>query len=435
MSNVLFETEDIARLQYRYAVYEHKLITTDNLVFSRSLIVIKNCYRVIIHFTEFHKYAESFLGKGNITKPITSDSKARLHYVCSMLNYIFRDNYSRFKADHVFQININMLECFFNDYATTKGRNNKYRSSQSIEKCIFTITDFFQNLDREYGGYLSLKTNELYDEKTVITARGKLVKKYMPRFRIRTMPQHNKIFRDIPTKVLEILINLAFIHAKGIAFALCLQIFAGLRPGEVCNVRQETSPLGCGIVQTISNNRVQRVDIDLTKEYMLRSDGIVCGRIKKERIQRVHPTFLNAFSKAYKFHKKYLSAHSYEEDYCPMFVNSKGTAMTYFSYRKKFKDLLTNHLRPLLLNHEDSECRIYGQLLYEHSLGLHVLRHWFSVQLVLMGEDIAQIQYWRGDSDPQSAFEYLQNKGELLNELAYANEQFSKLMINWENGV
>jgi integrase len=74
-------------------------------------------------------------------------------------------------------------------------------------------------------------------------------------------------------------------------------------------------------------------------------------------------------------------------------------------------------------------------MLYEHSLGLHVLRHWFSVQLVLMGEDIAQIQYWRGDSNPQSAFDYLQNKGDLLKELANINEQFAGLMIDWENGI
>jgi integrase len=247
------------------------------------------------------------------------------------------------------------------------------------------------------------------------------------------MPQHNKIFRDMPTKVLEILINLAFINARDIVFALCLQIFAGLRPGEVCNVRQDNSPLGCGIIQTINDNKVLRIEIDLTQEYILRSDGIICGKIKKERIQRIHPAFTDAFSKAYTFHKRYIDTKQYEEAYCPMFVNSKGTAMTYFNYRNKFNNLIINHLRPLLLKHEDSECRIYGQLLYEHSLGLHVLRHWFSVQLVLMGEDIAQIQYWRGDSDPQSAFEYLQDKGELLNELSRANEQFSKLLINWES--
>lgn len=431
--NDLHFTRNISRSQYGYSVYEHKLITKDSLVFSRSLIVIKNRFGVIVQFTELHKFVE--ISKNKITILMTSDNRAKLYYVCSMLNYILNDNYSKFRADHIFQIDINMLNSFFNHYSINKGRSGKHKSSQSVEKCILTITNFFHNLRREYNGYSSININELYDEKNVITARGKLEKKYIPKFKVRVMPQHNKIFRDMPTKVLEILINLAFVNAKDIAFAICLQAFTGLRPGEVCCVRQEKSPLGSGIIQTLGNNRIQRIEIDLTNEYILRSDGIISGKIKKERIQRVHPAFLKAFSKAYDYHKRYLNTQPYEENYCPMFVNSNGKALTYYNYRKKFKDLVENHLRPLLLDHENSECRIYGQLLYEHSIGLHVFRHWFSVQLVLMGEDIAQIQYWRGDSDPQSAFDYLQNKGELLNELSFANEQFSKLMIDLDGGV
>ncbi len=83
----------------------------------------------------------------------------------------------------------------------------------------------------------------------------------------------------------------------------------------------------------------------------------------------------------------------------------------------------------MLLNHEDAECRLYGQLLYENSLGSHCLRHWFTVSLVLMGEDVAQVQYWRGDSSPESALAYLQNKGELIRELAAANEGFAELLV------
>ena len=435
MSNALLMMNNTARSQYRYSVFEHKLITTDSLVFSRSFIVVKNRYGVIVYFTGLHKYAETVSRRGSICQPMTADNKAKLHYVCSMLNYVLRDNYAKYKADHIFQISKYMLECFFKDYAITKQSNGKYKSSQSVEKCILSITDFFQNLIRKHNGYLLINEKELYDEKIILTAHGKLEKKYIPKFKARIMPQHNSIFRDMPTKVFEILINQAFIHAKDIAFAICLQAFAGLRPGEVCNVRQDNSPLGCGIIQTFSKNRLQRAEIDLTKEYILRSDGVVCGRIKKERMARIHPSFLDAFNKSYKFHKDFLNRQRYEIEYCPMFVNNKGMAMTYFDYRNRFKKLVINHLRPLLLNHEDSECRLYGQMLYEHSLGLHVLRHWFSVQLVLMGEDIAQIQYWRGDSNPQSAFDYLQNKGDLLKELANINEQFAGLMIDWENGI
>lgn len=60
----------------------------------------------------------------------------------------------------------------------------------------------------------------------------------------------------------------------------------------------------------------------------------------------------------------------FEKEYAPMFVNSRGKAMSYESYRKKFKSLVNDHLRPALLASEDPELRIYGQLLCENSLGL-----------------------------------------------------------------
>ena len=73
---------------------------------------------------------------------------------------------------------------------------------------------------------------------------------------------------------------------------------------------------------------------------------------------------------------------------------------------------------------------MYGQLLYENKLGPHALRHFFSVQLALMGEDVAGLQYWRGDSNPESALLYLQNKGDLIKELSAANDMFADFMIS-----
>ena len=69
-------------------------------------------------------------------------------------------------------------------------------------------------------------------------------------------------------------------------------------------------------------------------------------------------------------------------------------------------------------------------MLYEHKLGLHSLRHWFSVQLALHGEDISQIQYWRGDKNPESAFTYLQNKGDLIKELELTGNCLIEILMS-----
>lgn len=416
-----------SRCDYRYAVYEHKLITDDGMAYVRSFIVIKNQYDVIIRFTRLHNFTGAYDSK--VFRPLASDANARMHYICRMLNYILIDHYEVYHIDHVFKVTKEMLTSFFMDYALEKKPNGKYKGSESIENCVHYVTAFFGKLIYQYGGYVTLKKKDLFTEKKVYSRNGRLITKQVPDFQIRGVPEEKEIFRDLPTKVFKILMNLAIRYAPDIAFAMALQAFAGLRPGEVCNVRQEVSPKGSGIIFTYLDGKVVRADIDLTHEYALRSDGVQCGRIKKERKQSVYPPFLEAFQTMYGYHKTFLASQTFEKGYCPMFVNSQGTAMTYDCYRDRFQGLVETRLRPLLLEHSDPECRIYGQLLCENKLGPHALRHWFSVQLALRGEDVAQLQFWRGDKSPESAFDYLQNKGDLIGELARANDLLAATLM------
>lgn len=415
------------RSKYRYAVYKHKLITNDGMTYVRSFIVIKNQYDVIIRFTKLHNFTGVYDNK--VFRPLASDANARMHYICKMLNYILIENYKVYHIDHIFKITKEMLTSFFMDYALEKKPNGEYRSCESIENCVYSVTNFFNRLIYKYGGFVTLKKSDLFIEKEVYGRNGRLTRKRIPDFQIRGVSEERKIFRDLPTKVFRILMNLAVRYTPEISFAMGLQAFAGLRPGEVCNVRQEVSPKGSGIIFTYLDGKIVRADIDLTHEYAMRSDGIQCGKIKKERTQSVYPPFLEAFQTLYEYHKIFLASQNFEKDYCPMFVNARGMAMTYDHYRKKFQNLVEMRLRPVLLEHSDPECRIYGQLLCENRLGPHALRHWFSVQLALRGENVAQLQFWRGDKRPESAFDYLQNKGDLIRELANANDLLAEILM------
>jgi integrase len=307
--------------------------------------------------------------------------------------------------------------------------DGSYRGKQSIEKCINTVTMFFRKLHRQFSSAVLLSEGDLVTEATVYDRRGRPKQQERPAFQAKGFASHKKTFRDLPTKAFQILLNLAFRYAPDIAFAICLQAFAGLRAGEVCNVRQERSPSGNGLIFTYMEGEPRKIEIDILRELPMRGDGVFFGRIKKERIQCVYPAFLRAFCAAYERHRAFLASRRFEAAYCPMFVNNKGMAMTYKDYARRFKSLVDSHFRPALLESDDPGCRIYGQLMYENRLTLHALRHWFSVQLVLRGEDIAQIQFWRGDDNPTSAFEYLQNKGDLVNELKKAGGLLADLLI------
>ena len=413
---------------YRYAVYKHRLIAPDGSVYTRQFIVIRNIYGVIARFTNLHNYASIFTGK--IFVPMNADATKKLFYICKILNYALIERHGEYGVDHIFQISREMLEQFFRDYATTESHTGRFRSEPSVEFCVSAVTEFFRNLCHKFSNQMLLNESDLVTERNVYTKHGAIIPKIVPAFQVRGIRSNKRTFRELPTKAFKILLNLAFRYAPDIAFAVCLQAFSGLRAGEVCNIRQEQSPIGSSLKVTRIGSDVRNVEIDLTRELPMRSDAVFCGKIKKERVQCVYHPFLDAFDTAYQHHKKWLSSHKFELGYCPMFVNNRGMAMTYNDYRNRFTCLVDEHFRPALLQSDDTECRLYGQMLYENRLGLHSLRHWFSVQLVLHGEDIAQIQYWRGDKNPESALTYLQNKGDLVKELEKANETLIEIIMS-----
>ena len=412
---------------YRYAVYTHQLVSPDGIAYPRCFIVIKSAYNVIVYFTKLHQFVGVY--EGSVYRPLSSDARERMIYITQMLNYIIIDHKPVYRIDHVFRITKDMLLAFFMDYALKEKKAGGHRGCQDVEKCIIAVTGFFSRLCRKYPGYTAVSRNELYSDKKVLTRYGRQRLVSVPDFQVPVIPEPKEIFRDIPTKVFQILMNLAVRYDPDIAFAMALQAFAGLRPGEVMNVRQESSPKGPGIRLTWRGKKLVRADIDLTHEYAMRSDGVECGKIKKERKQGVYPPFLEAFQQLYESHKAFLATQTFEADYCPMFVNANGMAMTYGNYYARFQYLVDTYLRPLLLEHSDPECRIYGQMLCENKLAPHSLRHWFSVQLALRGETIDQLQFWRGDRSPESALVYLQNKGDLVRELAKTNELLASFLM------
>ena len=415
--------------QLRYAVYSVRNVTPDGLLFNRSFIVLKNGYGVIVRFTRLHEYSGAYDKRTTI--PLESNPEGKMYFIVMMLNYVLVDHGDEFGVRHVFDITKDMLASFFNDYGLEPMSDGSHRCAERVERCISVVTAFMASLasNRKYAGYMKIKKKDLYEEKLIYTKGGKPVKKLIPDFKATVINDEKVIFRDIPTKAVEILIPMAFRYAPDIAFALCLQAFAGLRASEAMNVRQEGSPYGPGITFTEIGGQVTEAAIDLRRELALRSDGAEVGLIKRTRIQRVYPEFIATFCEAYRLHKQYLAGVSFEEDYAPMFVNRDGMAMSYESYRQKFKDLVNNHLRPELIKSSDPELRIYGQLLYENDLSTQCLRHWFTVQLVLRNKEIGDIQFWRGDKNPESAFTYMQNKGELTKALKHTNETLTEILI------
>lgn len=147
-------------------------------------------------------------------------------------------------------------------------------------------------------------------------------------------------------------------------------------------------------------------------------------------MQHIHPKLIPIFMDGLKSHEVFLKSRSVEKDFMPMFVNRNGKAMTYPLYLSKFHALTHDYLRPALLESDNPELKILGLRLATEKLSPHALRHFFTVSIVLMTNDIAQVQYYRGDKSPESALWYMQNKGALVNAVAKSHSEALSGLIN-----
>jgi len=416
----------ISQMTYHFSVYEHTLVFKESELLTRKFIVLKDDSGDICAFTDFHRYIRS--AKKQYAHRVTDDGNSRHYYVAKLLNYVFFDKY------HIRTLNdmtIKMVSDFLNDYGNALlPSDSSERTKATVVSCVRTIIDFLDEFIEKNKGNCKIKQSDLYKTVTTRNKRGNIVKKKVPAFEVTYSGKVRSIFRDMPNKVFNLFLNHVIEKHPDMLMLVALSAFAGLRPAEACNIRRSDSALGPGIRFVMQNGEITDVILDLKKELNLRSDLKSVGSIKKERIQRVYPAFLDAFMECYRIYMDYIEGRKYEADYGALTVNKQGKAITYDSYYQKFRKV-TTEIIPILLADEDAEVVNYGHLLMENNISPHILRHWFSVKLTLYGEDVSGLMYWRGDSSPESALTYLQNKGDLEKQYRYVNSELFDF-IQWQ---
>lgn len=401
----------------RFSIYEHRFVYANNLIITKQFIVLKHIDGTMT-FTDFHKYVKNPDRKVKSFNEI-NDVKAK--YVCKFLNYAF----FTVGINSLSELTVDIGKDFLNAYGMHElPDDDEYvnRSKETVNRCVTAILHFYTNLIEDKSAKCKFKKDDLCKYVTTRNKYGKAFKKRVPLFDVNYIPSAKpSIFRDMPNKAFTLLFDHIVNYHTDILGLVMHQAFAGLRPSEACNVRRIDSPLGAGIRIKEVNKKLYGVTIDLSNELNLRSDFLSVGGIKKERLARVPDIFLSAYKEAYDIYMEYMEGKPYEAEYGAFSVNKQGKAITYDSYAKKFKDIIKDEMIPIYLNSGDDELVLYGQALMEHSLSPHVFRHWYTVQLVLSGiTEPGVLKSFRGDSSPESALTYINNKGEL-------EKQFSKI--------
>lgn len=390
----------------RFAVYTHKLVYDEQLI-ARSFIVLKRNSH-IVGWTDFHKYCT---GTSKI-RHLQSDDTNRCFAVVMLLNYAFFGKYS---ISQLADLTSEMVMSFVKDYGLCRlpdDDEDTNRTEKTVKQTIQFIVDFVESLEKQQKNS-KVKWNDLFEtQETFSKARRKYVERKVPRFEVLYNAEPDPIFRDMPDVAFRMIINEIIRDHKNILMLTALCAFAGLRPSEACNVRRTDSPLGHGLFFEIIDGEVIDIRIDIRKKYCMRSDLKDVGGIKRPRMQYVYRAFLEPFARCYEIYMAYMAGRKYEAEYGALSVNKSGKAYTYSSFRAEFQKAVRACI-PQMLQSKDPELVHYGQLLLDHSISPHILRHWFSVQLALMGEDVQGLMYWRGDKSPESALTYIMGKGDL----------------------
>ena len=352
-----------------------------------------------------------------------------------MLNDILIENFKTYEFQSINDITIEALQDFFDRYTNELGRNGEYRGQQSVQKCVSYVCEFVYRYSKHHIGLTRINPEDLYVKREDILYKTNTRTLYRPVFTVkyRGVNNNERVKPDFPEEAFTILINLARRHTPDIAFGIYLGGCAGLRIGEICNVTQKDILITNGTTYAQNKTIFRNVKINLKHQRILRSDNKVIGKIKVHRTQVVYNKFLNIFEEIYSSHMAYLKSIDFEEEYVPLFVNKKGYAMTTNDFRCRWNYLIKDYFIPTLMNHSNAYLMLFGESLLYHKFGVHMLRHWYTTQLVLNKEGVAQIQHLRGDKNPTSALVYLKNKGDLSNMIgAYAEEALDQYMREGE---
>lgn len=263
---------------YRFSVLEIPITNTKGHETVRRMIVIKNSDGLVASFTGFEYFAAPYTGR----QPIIRERKReRLYYICNALNYIFIDQRAVYRISRLSEVTADMLFDAF-DFNASSPKNayaDEYRSQQSIDSYVFAVSSFFANIGMLCTG-CSVTPEELFYEKTVPNkygAPGRQKKLHLPIYETKSnSTEESKLMRDIPAKALDLLIEAAEIYDPMLVFPIIVSKTCGLRLGELMNMRQMHSPLSAtpGIRFQYMGSAVTNVEIDMTREYQMRSDGI-----------------------------------------------------------------------------------------------------------------------------------------------------------------
>lgn len=355
-------------------------------------------------------YSSFFFEKGMLNNRYkTKEEYAKL--IVLFLNYLFFDMYDQWKLKNIEDLKIEYGDQFLSEYAYGKlGESNKSRAT--VQLAEIKLTAFYKWLSYKLKSMKYINESD-FSNKPIFSFE---YPSYVSPLRIKHIS--SKLFAEI----LRICDD--YPNYRQLKLAFCLQAFAGLRGGEVCNVSLDK------IQFSYIYNELEHFIIDLREKTRLRSDFKSVGGIKKFRIQAIHPIFLTFFKLVYEEHIELIKDR--ENPFGALFLNRDNEAMMESSYNYHFKNIITILIERLINRGDPTSLGQVHQLI-SGKVNKHVFRHFYTQTIAETEKNPNQLAYWRGDSSIESSITYLTQNPEIDNKIKIIQQSVYENLIKRGN--
>ncbi|WP_229754444.1 tyrosine-type recombinase/integrase [Priestia megaterium] len=335
--------------------------------------------------------------------------KVHSQNLAGFLNYLLK---------HQRKIKVYTLKdlCFHHasDFLNYLTINKKSRSTVLSYRA--TLTYFYVYLAKK-----GICAHTLSEFESLSSSHGFYKNKYLPPFEGVILPSQSKSYIEhhLPEIYILRLLELASIVSPSIALGVYMQIFGGLRVGEVVNIKRSD-------VKTIGPYGVEGLLLNIEKGIFRTDIRDTSGSsyVKKSRDQLILG-FREWLKDLYKLHcNNFVKGIESEA----LFINKNGKPMTGASYRYYF-----NNLKKAFINYlkssDNPNDKIASISLSNSKWSTHIGRGIFTNIIAESAQNPQDIALLRGDDNIASSLDYMSNTKRMKKNL----ESHLELMLNPQN--
>lgn len=303
----------------------------------------------------------------------------------SFLNFSIYNEENIKKVNSIKDLNIDNGEQYLNYLTIKKGIGR-----EAVQRYIRVLNEFYVWLNKY--NLIRVKIPDLENKKVYI--KGREIECFKSIFKYVNIPPkkiNGKLIHTFELEYVPLFLKIASEEYKIIALGIYMQIFGGLRVGDVVSLKKSD-------IRIIGESRGLLLNVKEDNMNLEKSGSSHVKKVKKAYVFSVIGVLDKLYMQHLRITKNYNSMY--------VFVNKRGEKLTgamYSYYFNKIKDKFIDYLK----NSNNLKYKFYGKYLEDCKWNTHIGRGIFTNVLSSYLRP-NQLAFLRGDSSTDSALSYIE---------------------------